>query len=65
MKTTKNENAEIEQNNAALSEDAVQCSWCGELFDRSDCRYETDLGYLCSECEMAIKSRGETLTFSE
>lgn len=46
-------------------ENAVQCTWCEDTFDRSECRYEVDLGWLCSRCEMAIKSRGETLTFRE
>ena len=45
--------------------DEVTCTWCEEPFDRSECRYEVDLGWLCSRCEMAIKSRGETLTFRE
>ena len=43
----------------------VKCTWCDDLYDRSECRYEVDLGWLCSRCEMAIKSRGETLTFRE
>jgi hypothetical protein len=58
---------EMEEN-----EDTVECAWCEELFDKSDCRYEVGaggpddgLGWLCSRCEMAIKSRGETLTFRE
>lgn len=51
---------EMEEN-----EDTVECKWCNELFDKSECRYEVDLGYLCPRCEAAIKSRGETLTFRE
>ena len=51
---------EMEEN-----EDEVECTWCEELFDKSECRKEVDLGWLCSRCEMAIKSRGETLTFIE
>ena len=51
---------EMEEN-----EDTVECTWCEDLFDKSECRYEVDLGWLCSRCEMAIKSRGETLTFRE
>lgn len=51
---------EMEEN-----EDTVECTWCNDLFDKSECRYEVDLGYLCSRCEAAIKSRGETLTFRE
>lgn len=51
---------EMEEN-----EDTVECTWCNDLFDKSECRYEVDLGWLCSRCEMAIKSRGETLTFRE
>ena len=48
-----------------IDEDTVECTWCNDLFDKSECRYEVDLGWLCSRCEMAIKSRGETLTFRE
>lgn len=51
---------EMEEN-----EDTVECKWCNELFDKSECRYEVDLGYLCSRCEATIESRGETLTFRE
>ena len=51
---------EMEEN-----EDTVECAWCNDLFDKSECRKEVDLGWLCSRCEMAIKSRGETLTFRE
>ena len=47
------------------NEDEVECKWCNELFDKDDCRYEVNLGYLCPQCEAAIKSRGETLTFRE
>jgi hypothetical protein len=51
---------EMEEN-----EDTVECKWCDELFDKSECRYEVDLGWLCARCQAAIKSRGETLTFRE
>lgn len=51
---------EMEEN-----EDTVECKWCNELFDKSECRYELDLGYLCPQCIAAIKSRGEELIFSE
>ena len=47
------------------NEDMVECTWCNDLFPKDDCRYEVNLGYLCSRCEAAIKSRGETLTFRE
>ena len=47
------------------NENDVECAWCEELFDKSECRYEVDLGWLCGNCEAAIKSRGETLTFRE
>jgi hypothetical protein len=46
-------------------EETVKCTWCGMYFDPSVCRKEVDLGWLCSRCEMAIKSRGEKLTFEE
>jgi hypothetical protein len=51
---------EMEEN-----EDTVECKWCDELFDKSECRYEVNLGWLCDRCQAAIKSRGETLTFRE
>ena len=51
---------EMEEN-----EDMVECTWCNDLFDKDQCRYEVNLGWLCSRCEAAIKSRGETLTFRE
>ena len=51
---------EMEEN-----EDTVECKWCDELFDKSECRYEVDMGWLCSNCQQAIKSRGETLSFRE
>lgn len=51
---------EMEEN-----EDEVECKQCHELYDKSDCSYEIDLGWLCPQCEAAIKSRGETLTFRE
>lgn len=51
---------ELEEN-----EDTVECKRCDELFDKSDCRYEVDMGWLCDRCIAAIKSRGEPLTFRE
>lgn len=51
---------EMEEN-----EDEVECTWCEDLFDKSECRYEINLGWLCSRCQSAIMSRGETLTFRE
>ncbi len=47
------------------NEDMVECTWCNDLFPKDDCRREVNLGYLCSRCEAAIKSRGEKLTFIE
>lgn len=47
------------------NEDTVECKWCEDLFDKSECRYELNLGWLCSRCQAAIMSRGETLTFKE
>ena len=51
---------EMEEN-----EDTVECTWCEELFDKSECRKEVDLGWLCDRCQAAIMSRGERLTFRE
>ena len=47
------------------NESTIECACCNELFDKSECRKEVELGYLCPRCEAAIKSRGETLTFEE
>lgn len=47
------------------NEDTVECKWCEELYDKTDCRFEVDLGWLCERCIAAIKSRGEPLTFRE
>lgn len=51
---------EMEEN-----EDTVECTWCEELFDKSECRKEINLGWLCDRCQAAIMSRGEPLTFRE
>jgi hypothetical protein len=44
---------EMEEN-----EDMVECKWCEELFDKSECRYEINMGWLCPQCQAALKSRG-------
>jgi hypothetical protein len=59
-KTVKDLVEEMEEN-----EDMVECKWCEELFDKSECRYEINMGWLCPQCQAALKSRGETLTFRE
>lgn len=53
-------------------EKTEKCSFCGFRYDPSELRLEVGnggpdegLGWLCSRCEAAIKSRGETLTFRE
>ena len=51
---------EMEEN-----EDDVECTWCEDIFDKSECRYEVNLGWLCDRCQAAIMSRGEPLTFRE
>lgn len=51
---------EMEEN-----EDTVECTWCEELFDKSECRKEVNLGWLCDRCQAAIMSRGEPLSFRE
>ena len=48
-----------------VEEETVTCGWCGEEIPESDCRYEVDFGWLCPQCEAALKSRGEELTFKE
>ena len=51
---------EMEEN-----EDMVECTWCDELYDKADCKFEIYMGWLCPKCQAAIKSRGEVLTFRE
>lgn len=55
----------LHEDEEEMDEDTVECTWCNDLFDKDQCRYEVNLGWLCSRCEAAIKSRGETLTFKE
>ena len=44
-----------------LADDEAICTWCGEIFDKSELKEELNLGYLCDHCIGAIWSRGETL----
>lgn len=41
------------------------CEWCGELMPIDEMRKEVHLGYLCRNCQMAIASRGEKLTYED
>ena len=45
------------------TDDEAICSWCGEIYDKSDLQEELNLGLLCDSCARAIESRGETLYF--
>lgn len=45
--------------------EGVLCMWCKEFYSDTDVQYEVDLGYLCDHCVMAIRSRGEKLTFQD
>ena len=57
---------DFEITNEALDEvDEVTCEWCAQPCAKEDCRHEDQLGWICSRCENAIKSRGEKLTFTE
>jgi hypothetical protein len=46
-----------------LTDDEAVCTWCGEIYDKSELKEELNLGYLCDHCVGAIWSRGETLYF--
>ena len=37
------------------------CTWCEELYPKSELREEANLGFLCGHCVGAIHSRGEEL----
>jgi hypothetical protein len=46
-----------------LTDDEAICSWCGEIYDKTDLQEELNLGLLCDSCIRAIESRGEELNF--
>ena len=46
-----------------LTDDEAVCTWCGEIYDKSELKEELNLGYLCDSCIRAIESRGEDLVF--
>lgn len=46
-----------------LTDDEAICTWCGEIYDKSELKEELNLGYLCDSCIRAIESRGEDLVF--
>jgi hypothetical protein len=46
-------------------ESTVVCGCCAGEHPRAACRQEVDLGWLCEQCEQAITSRGEELSFTE
>jgi hypothetical protein len=56
--------SEAEWNRGSLlTDNEAICSWCGEIFDKTDLQEELNLGLLCDGCIRAIESRGETLNF--
>lgn len=46
-------------------EDPVICSWCKDMFEKSDCKKEKDMGWLCDQCQRALESRGVELEFDD
>jgi hypothetical protein len=51
---------EMEEN-----EDTVECTLCNDLFDKSECRKELNLGWLCRRCADDLTARGEGPVFKE
>lgn len=49
---------EMEEN-----EDEVECVLCQDLFDKSECRKELNLGWLCRRCADDLIARGEGPVF--
>ncbi len=47
------------------NEDDVECKFCHELFDKSECEYDRDYGWLCSGCQRAISEHGGQLVLSD
>jgi hypothetical protein len=46
-------------------EDTVECVLCQDLFDKSTCRKELNLGWLCHRCADDLTARGEGPVFRE
>ena len=46
------------------TEDEVECKFCNELFDKSECKRDKDYGWLCSGCQRAIEDHGGELAFT-
>ena len=38
-----------------------KCQWCGDRCDAEECEYEVQFGWLCRNCILALRSRGERL----
>lgn len=51
---------EMEEN-----EDDVECRRCKELFDKSDCVYDRDYGWLCPACQRAVYEHGGDIVVSQ
>lgn len=51
---------EMEEN-----EDTVECALCQDLFDKSTCRKELNLGWCCPRCADDLTARGEGPVFKE
>jgi hypothetical protein len=47
------------------NETDVECKSCNELFDKSECRYDKDYGWLCDRCQRAINDHGGELAFTK
>jgi hypothetical protein len=47
------------------NEDDVECKFCHELFDKSECEYDKDYGWLCSGCQRAVSEHGGQLVLSD
>jgi hypothetical protein len=47
------------------NEDTVECTLCQDLFDKSECRKELNLGWLCRRCADDLTARGEGPVFKE
>lgn len=47
------------------NEDDVECKFCHELFDKSECEHDRDYGWLCSRCQRAISEHGGQLVLSD
>ena len=49
----------------AIEEETVTCAWCKDKCEKTDCKKEKDLGWLCPQCERSLESQGVELEIED